>query len=256
MYSPYAKVIYPKRRGNVRTRYVNPIAASRAKAMVRRARSTNRAQPDIESKYFDSFVSVTAVPESTDWTATEVDPAANSLFTPVEGSDIDTRVGRKVTVYKMSIRGVIVPAALTDQADILEVPAVRLILFQDMQTNGAQAQGEQVMAAPGAATAVLTFSTFQNTANFGRFRVLRDKFFPMGIVTAGTDGANTTSQCLQSIPFHFTVRFRGGMPVRFNGTNGGTVADIVDNSFHLLAQKSGTPFAHTISYQCRTYYKD
>lgn len=209
-----------------------------------------------ESKYFDSFVSAAVIAESVDWTGTEVDPVANSLFTPAEGSDIDNRVGRKVSVYKLAIRGAIVPDALQDQSDIRNVPVCRLILFMDMQTNGGQAQGETVMAAPGAATGVLTYSTFQNTANFGRFRVLRDKTYKLGIVTAGTDGASTTSQCIQTIPFKLTVKFTTPVEVRFNATNGGTIGDIVDNSFHMLAQKSGSEFVHNISYQARVYYKD
>lgn len=209
-----------------------------------------------ESKYFDSFVNAALIAESVDWTGTEVDPTANSLFTPSEGADIDNRVGRKVSLYKLAIRGAIIPDAISDQADILQVPACRLILFMDMQTNGAQAQGETVMQGPGAATGVLTFSTFQNTANFGRFRVLRDKTYKLGIVTAGTDGASTTSQALQTIPFKLTVKFSKPVEVRFNATNAGTIGDIVDNSFHMLAQKSGSPFVHNISYQARGYYKD
>lgn len=209
-----------------------------------------------ESKYFDSFVNATAVPESTDWTGTEVDPAAESLFTPQEGSDIDNRIGRKVSVYKLAIRGYISQAIASDQADILANTLIRLILFIDTQTNGVQAQGENLMASPGAATQALTFCTFQNLQNLGRFRVLRDKVIRPTIEVAGTDGANTNS--IQSNPVHFkmTVKFKKPIIVRFNATNGGTVGDIIDNSFHLLAQKSGSNFTHNISYQCRTYYKD
>lgn len=209
-----------------------------------------------ESKYFDSFRAI-VVPESNDWTATECDPSTlNTLFVPQEGSDLDNRIGRQVHVYRMCIRGVIAAATLNDQADMINVPAVRLILFMDQQTNGIQAQGEELMAAPGAATAALTFSTFQNTANFGRFRVLRDKTMKLGIANAFTDGTSTGSIAIQHIPFKMNVRFRNPISVRFNGVNGGSVGDIVDNSFHLLAQKSGTQYDHTLHYQCRTYYKD
>lgn len=229
------------------------IKVSKARSVVPR---TMGPFAQTESKYFDSFVSAAAVAESVDWTGTEIDPAANSIFTPTEGADIDNRIGRKASMYKLAIRGVIVPGTLADQADILPSPVCRIILFMDMQTNGGQAQGETVMAAPGAATAALTFCTFQNTANFGRFRVLRDKTFKLGIITSGTDGVSTTSQGSQVIPFKLTVKFPTPVEVRFNATNGGTIGDVVDNSFHMLAQKSGGDFTHTISYQARCYYKD
>lgn len=209
-----------------------------------------------ESKYFDSFGQVT-VAESTDWTSTEADPGTlNTLFVPQEGSDLDNRIGRQVHVTRMAIRGIIAVTAESALATMLNLPAVRLILFQDQQTNGVQAQGEQLMAAPGAATQALTFSTFQNTANFGRFRVLRDKTVKLGLQASFNDAATTGTVATQHIPFKMNVRFRTPMSVRFNATNGGTIGDIVDNSFHLLAQKSGVGFTHTLSYQCRTYYKD
>lgn len=211
-----------------------------------------------ERKYFDSFLSAAAVAGSTDWTATELDPATlNTLCVPSEGSDIDNRVGRQITVHSIRIRGVLSVAALQDQADMVQVPAVRLVLFQDMQTNAAQAQGENLMAAPGAATAPLTMSTFQNLSNLGRFRVLKDKYIKLGMPYAGTDGASTNSLAPgQNVPFKLNFKFKRPVVIRFNATNGGSVADIIDNSFHLLGQKSATTWVASISYQCRTSYTD
>ncbi len=211
-----------------------------------------------ESKYFDSFLSAAGVPESTDWTATEIDPAAaNTLFFPSEGADINNRVGRKVSVYKIALRGVIAQTASPDKADIEAQGAFRMILYIDTQSNGGQAQGEEVMAPPGAATVPLTFSTFQSTANFGRFRVLKDKIFYPRDLTAMTDGASTASMNAADIPFSMKYSFKKPVEVRYNGsTTPGVVGDIVDNSFHLLMQKSTALGTHLISYQCRTYYKD
>lgn len=209
-----------------------------------------------ESKYFDSFLDSTAIAEGIDWTGTELDPTSLSLFTPIEGSDIDNRIGRKVSLYKLSLRGLISSSALSDQADILAVPFVRLILFMDMQTNGTQAQGEQVMSSPGTTSIFLNVNTFQNPANFGRFRVLRDKTYKLGISTAQTDGTNTSSQAHPVVPFKMTVKFNTPIDIRFNATSGGTIGDIVDNSFHLIGTKSSAAYASIIAYQCRGYYKD
>lgn len=211
-----------------------------------------------ESKYFDTYVSGAAISESTtNWAATELDPATlNTLFCPTEGSDIDNRIGRRVELYKIALRGVISCGVLMDQTDVVAAPAVRLILYMDQQSNGTQSQGEDVMATPGAGQVPLVFSTFQNLANLGRFRVLRDKIYGPRIVTSGTDGVSTVSLVHQQIPFKMTVRFKKPILIKFNSTNGGTIGDIVDNSFHLIGTKSSTNYAHTISYQVRGYYKD
>jgi len=218
---------------------------------------TMGALANSESKYFDLFLSATAISEATSWTGSELDPAGyDTLCDPSEGADIDNRIGRKIAIYKIAIRGVIDTTALPDVADIVSAPAVRLILYMDKQTNGAQSLGTDVMAAPGAANLPLKFSTFQNLNNLGRFRVLRDVVFQPRTVTAGTDGANTTSQNMQAIPFKMNVNFRTPVIMKFNSTNAGTIGDIVDNSFHLIGTKSNAAFASTISYQVRSYYKD
>lgn len=209
-----------------------------------------------ERKYFDATKASTNIAESTDWTGTEVDPTANSLFTPVLGTAINNRVGRKVAVHKIKIRGTIVPANNQDQADTLLQPNYRIILYQDKQTNGAQSQGEDVMAAPTTVATGNAFCSFQSLANFGRFRVLKDKIYTPQSPVANTDGANTTSQTATIVPFKMTVNFRKPVLVHFNALNGGTIADIVDNSFHLLAQGSSTQNGASILYESRVVYTD
>lgn len=229
----------------------------------RRAPRQPARQPQVqrvtssESKYFTSLRSSVAIPESTDWSGTELDPTTlNTLCAPIEGTDISTRDGRRIEVYKISIRGVISMTSAPDQTDVLSSPATRLILYVDQQTNGAQSQGEQLMEAPSTATAPLSFCSFQSLASLGRFRVLRDKVYRGTVMTAGTDGANTNSIATVNVPFTMTVKFKNPLVMRFNATNGGSVADIIDNSFHLIGQKSSTAYVHTLDYQCRTYYKD
>lgn len=209
-----------------------------------------------ESKYFTSSRVGVTVSEGTDWTGADIVPTTlNTLFCPSEGSDIDNRIGRKVSVYKISLRGVIQTAALPDQVDVVANPATRIVLYMDMQTNGTGTNSGSLMAPTGANTG-LAFTAFQNIANFGRFRVLRDVIFRPRDVSTGEDGTGTTSQIAADIPFKMTVRFKKPIVVRFNGTNAGTIGDIVDNSFMIAAIKSGAGFVSTITYTCRTYFKD
>lgn len=209
-----------------------------------------------ERKYFDTFLNGASLTAPVTWAGAELDPATlNCLFVPNEGSDIDNRVGRKVSVLKIQVRGqIFVP--FQQNATAADNPAqTRLIVYQDEQTNGAQAQAEQLMQDPGAADASLCLNTFQNTQNFGRFRVLKDKMYTIQNPNMSYDGTNIEINGI-SRPFKFTVRFKKPVVVRFNATNGGSVADIVDNSFHMIGMCLSTALAPTISYQVRTVYVD
>lgn len=211
-----------------------------------------------ESKYYDAWLSNTVIVNTaTSWAGTEVDPSPrNTLFVPTEGSDINNRIGRKVSLYKLAVNGIITPTGVSDAADVDSSGAIRVILFQDMQTNGVQAQGEELMQV--STSAELGVSAFQNPANFGRFRVLKDLILRPRLVTAVTDGTNTSSQNTSQIVFKMVVKFKKPVVVKFNATNAGTVGDIVDNSFHMLAMYSvpNPGITYSISYKSRGYYKD
>lgn len=251
---------YPQKRLKTATGY----RAYRARPSVARTRGPMIAS---ESKYTDSGIDATAISEGTTWVGSELDPLApaNTLFAPPQGAGIDERIGRRVALYKLAIRGVISTTALQDQADIVSSPGVRIVVYVDKQTNGIQSQGEEVMAlgSPASAFALTAtqetaFNSFQNINNFGRFHVLKDKTYTPRIVTSGTDGASTTSQCVSQICFKMVIKFRKPLMIKFDGSTGsyGSVADIVDNSIHLIAVKSSTAFAHTLQYISRGYYKD
>ena len=210
-----------------------------------------------EKKYFDTGLYEGTISAGSTWASTEVDPATkNCLFCPVEGSDINNRVGRKVTVHKIKIRGFVQVGAQAAQSAADEAAQIRVILFQDMQTNGAQAQGEELMATPVLANQELCNCVFQNTANFGRFRVLKD-IIVNGLQNANMAGSPSTVIVQgQSQPFKFSYTFKKPVVVRFNATNGGTVADIIDNSFHMLAHQTVSSASRKIYYQCRIVYTD
>lgn len=210
-----------------------------------------------EMKYSDSFKTLTVVAESTNWTGTELDPGtANCLFSPVTGNDINNREGRKVNVYKIKIRGLITRITDTTQTTVSADPATRVILVMDTQTNGTQMQGEDLMTTSEASVSI-TFTGFQNLANLGRFRVLKDKtYYPTPNVAVNNASATTVSQAGGNIPFKMNVVFKEPVVVRFNATDGGTVADIIDNSFHLIAQRSGNDGSVLLGYTCRVCFKE
>lgn len=208
-----------------------------------------------EMKYFDSSKVATSVAASTDWTGTEYDPTTeNCLFVPQQGSALNQRIGRKVKVMKIKVRGFIQCAAQVDQTAADNPAVMRLCLVMDTQTNGTQMQGENVFGELSTNTnSAVTW--FQNPDNFGRFRILKDKFFTLQNPNMVYDGTNI-EQAGVARPFKINITFKTPIVVNFNATNGGSVADIIDNSFHIICNTSAAALTPQIYYMCRVAYKE
>ncbi len=228
----------------------------RAPARLQAVPRTTGGITTTERKYFDSGLDDTAVVITADtWAGCEMDPATlNCLFAPTEGNGIENRVGQKVFVHKITVRGIMYIADQTDLVAYAHNPSdIRMILYIDQQTNATQAQAEELISS--ATTVGDAIHMFQNTANFGRFRVLRDKIFPLTITNGTFDGTNIESASMGR-EFKWTVKFRKPLQVRFNATNGGTVADIVDNSFHMIAHAMDIGTQPFLLYKTRVVFTD
>lgn len=202
-----------------------------------------------ERKYFDAALAATAIPVGLATAAAgEMDPAANTLFSPTTGDDFNNRTGRKCQVLKVKVKGNIAVAAQADQTAMDVAGWGRIVLVQDMQTNAAQLNSEDVIN-------VIGIFGYQNPAFFGRFRVLKDKTFRLPMPQTSWDGTNI-EQAGFHMPFKMSHNFKKPVTVHFNATNGGTVADIVDNSFHVLAFVSTVALAPTLQYHSRVIFAD
>lgn len=223
---------------------------------------TRGAQVTGEMKYFDSEKEGTAIAASADWTATEYDPgvvpvaAMNTLFAPTVGAGINQRIGKACDVHRIKINGVIHVPAQANQIGADVSSLIRIALVQDDQTNGVQAQGEQIFTDPVTNENPISLCSFQQINNFGRFKVIRDKMIHGKMVTMTFDGTNVEQQGY-SIPFKLKKDFgRKPVKVRFNNTNGGTVADIVDHSWHVIANTDNATLVPSITYYCRVCFKE
>lgn len=219
-------------------------------------RSFGNPRAITERKYFDSIRTSINFPSAAggSWNSAELDPATlNTLFAPVTGDDFLNRDGRKVQVISIKIKGLIQQAVQAAQTAADPIPVVRVLLVQDTQTNATQLNSEDVI---GNAVTSPIFG-FQNPAFFGRFKVLKDKTFAIPVPFSAQDAAGTFVQGSKDIPFKFTRKFRKPVVVHFNGTNGGTVADIIDNSFHMIGtQSENAGMQVSITYQCRVTFID
>jgi len=214
-----------------------------------------------EMKYFDSVREIVAIPSTTTWANTVLDPNVspvanmNCLFVPTQGAGINQRIGKACKLYKIKINGLITTPNQINQVAADAGALIRIMLVQDMQTNGTQMTGTQLMTSPGVASVALAPLTHQNIDNFGRFRVLKDKKFVIADPNLAFDGANM-EQGGQLRQWKMNLKFKRPIEVRFNAVNGGTVADIVDQSFHIIAISSNQDLTPYLSYSCRCCYKE
>lgn len=224
-----------------------------------------------EMKYMDSELQAGIIPAvTTTWVAgTSLDPSSTlnlgsaavanplCLCAPTVGSGLNQRVGRSILVRKIKVSGQVSIANQATQVAADAGTKVRILLVQDMQTNASQMTGAQLMRDAGAAAS--TINSYQNPDNFGRFRVLKDKVVNIGDLNMAQIGTDVAPNLVQSgLVRHFkmAINFRIPVKVQFNATNGGTVADIVDNSFHIVCGCNNTALNPVLSYYCRVGYKE
>jgi hypothetical protein len=220
-----------------------------------------------EMKYFDTETTTVAiVAPTTDWSTAVNDPETTinlgdaavatpgCLFVPKVSASLNGRIGRSVKMMKVKVRGHIQVLAQSGLNTADNGAYVRLLLVMDTQTNATQMTGDQLLN--GASAVNATLNSFQNPNFFGRFRVLKDKIFVLENPSlAGEVASTNVVQSGLVKPFKWSVNLRGE-EVHFNATNGGTIADIVDKSLHIVAGCVSLNLVPTLSYYTRVAYKE
>lgn len=206
-----------------------------------------------ETKYFDTDKNSSALSTiSTDWPlGARQDPNTfNCLCVPRLGNDISNRIGKKITVLKVSVRGQVYMDALT--AAQQSAPVVfRVILLVNKNCNGVQPTPSEVISSSTANNMIYGYS---NLSFFGKYRILKDKTFTLTPQNSvGDTTTNETAPVIQR--FKLTHKFAKPLVVTFN-TDTGAVADIVQNSLHIIAGYNASSPSASISYKARVVYKD
>jgi len=212
-------------------------------------------------KYFDTQKTQGPISQGTSWAAAAVPPntgTPNTLLCPTVGSAINQRIGRKVQLHKLRIKGTLELPGIAGSALTIEPTKIRLVLVQDMQTNATQAAGNAIFADPLTANAIYTVDQFQSLENLGRFKVWKDKTFVLN--TGNSYNVSTSTATVPPIlrDFKINLVFKKPIEVSFNSVNGGTISDVVDHSFclYVAAAPGGTNNDPTISFVARAYYKE
>lgn len=150
------------------------------------------------------------------------------LHAPQPGTDMTNRIGRKTCPRSIQIRAQVnVTPAATGTPVVCAAQTARWILFVDFQPSG---------AAPAVTDLLTAASPFAhiNLNNRDRFKILRDKIFPMGPVffsDTATQSYITGENMCKS--FKLFKRLQG-IETIFNTGSAGTIADISSGALFSL----------------------
>jgi len=224
-----------------------------------------------ETKYFDTSFDNAVTGTGTDWSATEVACATYVNGSGVSAAYTDSCLlptaignaygqvnGNRYKFKKIRVRGHLSVPVAADQADAGLSTHIRLMLVQDLQPNGAQAQGETVMQ-DFSGSNENTYSFKRVAASSSRFRILKDKIMILQPTNSQTDGANTGSVAWGDRAFSFQYAPRVPPVVSIaSGSTTPTIASTTNMNVFMLAyaERAGSMVPLSVVGCSRVYYTD
>ncbi len=204
-----------------------------------------------ELKFYDTKLVSGALTAPTDASGGEHDPSATIVLNSVtQGDGEQQRDGRKMTMKSIYLNGILQVPSQSGQSAADAGSQVFIALVLDTQTNGATIVSEQVFTNKGA-SAVLAASPMRNLEFVSRYKVLKIKKINLSNPNITNDTGATGGVIQNGLVRAWKMySMLGDLGVTFNGTTE-TVANITDNSLHILAWCNNVGLAPTISYNAR-----
>lgn len=228
--------------------------AKRRRALKAIANARTAGLLGVERKYYDTALIESAINATTDATNGEHDPSATSMIsTPAVGDGATNRDGKRIIIDQVEVNGCIEWTAIETGVNPQEIAEVFVALVLDKQTNGAQMNSEDCFVNPGADTD-LAASPLRNLIQGSRFRVIRQECIHLDPKVT-SEGANAFSVFGGSQNFKFFHKFRKGLIVNFNAGTTASVANVVDNSLHMIAFTNSTSIAPMLNYNARIRFR-
>lgn len=204
-----------------------------------------------ELKFYDTSLVSGTLLAPTDAAGGEHDPSATVVLNSVvQGDGEQQRDGRKITMKSLYMNGIIQIAPQASQSSGDSATIIFIAVVLDTQTNGATIVSELVYTNESA-SAILAAAPMRNLQQADRFRVLAVKKFTMQNPNIANDTGSTGGIVTNGLtrPFKMYVKL-GNMVVTYKGTTE-TVANITDNSLHVIAYCSNAALVPKISYNAR-----
>lgn len=195
--------------------------------------------PQVEKKYLDWFINQNL---GADWTAgAGTGPVMKSdLLACSQGPAFNQRIGKKITLRNVNVRGAITTRTL---GSLNRAFFVRVALVLDMQANGTSPTYLDIYSRPSTTANVNVGATgapnadgllaplwLRNMSSVRRFKVLKEK-----IVHLAPPGAWIESSPEQAVVEKvFKMSWRGAIPIYYSGPDA-DVAQITSNNLILVA---------------------
>lgn len=190
----------------------------------------------IEKKFLDTAIASTAISAVAALTGGELDPAGvgctGALSVPAQGDTEQSRDGKRIVIDSLILKGCVSnPGTASSAVEVASKVFVAVIL--DTQTNGAQLNSEDVFK--NLSAAALTNADPMKNLLFGkRFRILKSQTYDLTPQGAFAASANYASNDVRR-DFDWYIPFKGGLPVNLNAGTTADVANVIDNSLHVVA---------------------
>lgn len=234
------------------------ISAGRRRAALAIANSRTAGFLGIETKFFDTAMTVRALTAPTDATGGNCVPTfpaggVTTLTTPAVGDSEQNRDGKRIIVKNVQMKIYIA----SDPAELIAGPPanckVFVALVQDTQTNAAVVLSENIFKNTGAA-AVQAASPIRNLLFANRFRVLKSEVVDVTPTTLSHFAVDSFSHSGVSHCLEWFVPL--DIPVNFNAGTTADVANVIDNSLYLVAySNNATTVTSRIVYNARIRFQ-
>jgi len=255
LYRPYVQRSFRYRSGRGRMSAV--MQARRKKGYTRPSFAYRNARTGgllgIETKFLDIPMTTRSFVTSVDATGGELQPSSvvtGCLSAPAQGDGAQNRDGKKIIIKSALIQGNITFEA---EEGITAAPlacTIYLALVQDTQTNGVTINSEDVFTNP-VGSALSAANPFRNMSNTQRFKVLKTFQYTVDTPSMANDTGATGGITFFGKTIPFDISWKGMIPVNFTAAStSADVANVVDNSLHLIGFANNTGWASSV--QCNT----
>lgn len=197
----------------------------------------------VERKFLDGEIDIVTIPDTGAM-------LASSHNVVVQGNAEDQRIGRKIMIKALHVKGQVALLGTTLTTDMEQ--RVRVIFAVDKQTNGAAATLADVIDFAG-----VEINAFRNLANVSRFDILYDRTFNLNVTAIAQSAAGTFVSAPQTYGFSFSKRLN--LPIEFDATatDGSLATQRTNNIFAFaIAQEGGTAKDPEVSYIFRIRFTD
>lgn len=227
----------------------NAVAYPRTRPISRMRNLVTAGYLGIERKFYDTSLVDTALTNEAAAANGEKDPSATSMITtPSQGDSEQQRDGKQISMLYIEIVGSVnffgeegKTAPVVDRGAFIAV-------VLDTQTNGAQMNSEDCFKNTSA-DATLGIDLYRNLLFGKRFKVLKQVKI-QAPPTLSSYAANTIDTSGYTYHFKWFIPMNG-LRVNFNGGTTASVANVVDNSVHVIAYKSETAETVNFGYNAR-----